>query len=343
MDFKSVSPLLTITGPTGSGKSSSALDLAQHFSAEIVNADSVQMYRGFEIGASQPTAADKQRCVHHLYGVLDPRQRSDVAEFIQLADDVVDELHRQQTIALLVGGSGMYVRSLFHGLAEIPDVPQELVLQKQLELSAIEKESDSRDDYFARVETLLKERDLRAAQLLHPSDTQRIVRALAVLEYTGKSLIEFQQEHAQGDKRFGGIVVYIEPDRQELYRRIDQRVLDMWKQGLVEEVQKLLSEYGDLAHAMGSIGYRHVCNFLKGEWSQEQAVELMQRDTRRFAKRQMTWWRNQPEKLSWTNRAFTESLIGIGEIEREYSRLADLEGESTEREIVFIPCRGITA
>lgn len=336
--------VLAITGPTGSGKSAAALQISQSLNAEIVNADSVQIYKGFRIGANQPSAADKQQCAHHLYEVLDPTKRSDVGEYLELVDSTITELHSRAMTPLVVGGSGLYLRTLFHGLVSIPDIPEEVIEKYQKELNEISKScshSKENEEYFTRVSELLKQHDQRAFAVLHPSDTQRIVRALAVISHTGRSLFEFQDEHAKGSVRYMGLVIYLEPERDALYRQINDRVLQMWEEGLVEEVEQLQAASSSKLHPLGSIGYRHVLKYLNAEWGQQQAIEYMQRDTRRFAKRQMTWWRNQPEKLGWKVSDFVDGKLTLSEICRNYEELRRKSVNTNNLEVAFQGCRSL--
>lgn len=334
-------PLLIITGPTGSGKSSLAVRIAQHLPVEIINADSVQLYKGFRILAGQPSDAQKAVCPHHLFEVLDPQHRSDVAEYLSLADPLIDEIQNRGKVVVVVGGTGMYIRALLHGLVELPEIPAHYENEARKQLAEIKSQACSAEEYQAAVRDLLIAEDPLMAEKLHPSDTQRIVRALAVKKATGQSLQSLQQSHAYTTQRYSALVVHLAPPREQLYNQINQRVDEMLTAGGQQEVAELVRRYGPDCHALQSIGYKHMLESLTGALEYAQAVELMKRDTRRFAKRQLTWWRNQPKKLGWQGEAQAAEKFNLSCLLREFERLCALAAGGADSFVAWYPCESV--
>lgn len=287
-------PILVVTGPTASGKSALGIRLAQMLAGEIVNVDSVQVYKDFTIGAAKPSAEELAQVPHHLLSYVEPETDYDAARFIQDAETVIAALQARQRLPIVVGGTGLYVRALVGGLVETPDI------SNQARLQVSDWESEGTECLYRQLLQL----DPRTATGLNPRDAQRIKRALLVVLSSGESLstlqsVHQQTVHQQSVHRYPGLLLILEPDRHELYRSIDARVDRMLEEGLVDEVVALQKRYSSDARPFGAIGYRHVCEHLAGRSTYEQMVEQLKRDTRRFAKRQMTWWRHQPTRLGW--------------------------------------------
>jgi tRNA dimethylallyltransferase len=274
--------VIVICGPTGIGKTSVGIELAEKFGGEIVSADSMQIYRYMDIGTAKPTVEEKRRIPHHMIDIVDPDEDYDAVQFSKQARAIIAELHNRDRLPFVVGGTGFYIKALLHGIFQSEPVnPQIRNRLKQ------ESEENGSDFLFER----LKEIDPSAAGRIHPNDSYRIIRALETIESSGKTISEHHQNHGFADDPFTALKIGLQLDRQNLYARIDERVDLMIEAGIVEEVTKLL-EMGYTAElkSMQSIGYRHVVEFLEEKLSWDECVRTLKRDTRRFAKRQFTWF-----------------------------------------------------
>lgn len=281
--------LLIITGPTGVGKSEAALALAAHMGAEIINADSQQVYRYMDIGTGKPTAAEQQRVRHHLIDIINPDEEFNAAIFRRLASIAIAEIENRRKRIIVCGGTGLYLRALTRGLFTGP--AQDLSLREALNAEA--------DEFgLARLYQRLTSVDPGAARI-HPNDRQRIVRALEVFTLTGRAISDWQKEHAFGQSDFETLVIGLQRERADLYAVINERCERMIADGLMDEVRQLIDRgYGLDLKPLQSIGYRHTGLVLKGQMPLDEAVALMKRDTRRLAKRQLTWFRSDPE-IEW--------------------------------------------
>jgi tRNA dimethylallyltransferase len=278
-----------LLGPTAVGKTGVALELAERLQAEIVNADSLQVYRELEIGTAKPTPLERARTPHHLIDVAAPPEPYDADRYGVEGRKVLADLHRRQVVPLVVGGTGLYLRALLHGLFE-EGAPNPLIrarLRRELLESGL-----------PRLHQRLGALDPATAGRLHPHDTYRILRALEVMESTGRPLSELLKAHRFRDCPFRVLKLGLARPRAELTERIELRVEAMLAEGLLKEVEGLLRRYPPDLKPLQSLGYRHLINFLKGQWSWEEAIELFKRDTRRYAKRQLTWFKADPE-VSW--------------------------------------------
>ena len=270
--------LLVLSGPTGSGKSELAVRIAEKIGAEIVNADSMQVYRGLDIGTAKPSAEELSRVPHHLLGIITPESSFSASDFRREAAAAIADIDRRGKKVIVVGGTGLYIRALLEGLVASPEGDPELRLQ------------------FADLggEELLQRLmlvDPETASRLHQNDRLRIVRALEVYSQTGRPISTFRSEHAFSGSYYDPLKMAIRVERQELYRRINLRVEQMLRDGLVAEVASQLAlGYSRDLKALRSIGYKEISAFLAGELSLDEAVNLIKRDTRRYAKRQMTWF-----------------------------------------------------
>lgn len=272
--------LLVLSGPTASGKTAVAISLARIFPLEIVSADSMQVYRGMDIGTAKPSPAERAETLHHLVDVADPDERYSAGRFVADAEAAIRGVRERGCLPLVSGGTGMYIRALLKGLDPLPSDP---VVRERL--SRRWKEDGGKALY----EELLRA-DPASAARIHPSDRVRVVRALEVREMTGDPASTRKASWSSGGSRYRVLFLVLAIDRAELYRRIDQRVDAMFQAGLVEEVKGLLAKgYGRGLSCMGALGYRHVLAHLLDGVSIEEAVGQMKRDTRRFAKRQVTW------------------------------------------------------
>lgn len=269
-----------IAGPTASGKSALALRLAEEIGGEIINADSMQLYRDLRVLTARPSADEEARAPHHLFGVVDAAEGWSVGRWLEAAKTVLASVKGP---AILVGGTGLYFKALTEGLAEIPPVPASV-------RTAVEARFDA--DGEAAIREALAKADPASAERIAPGDRQRLVRAMEVSEATGKALSDWQAETSGAVADWNAVV--LEPQRDLLYRRCDERLERMVEQGALEEVRALMARgLNPLLPAMKAVGVRELAAYLAGEATLPQALEAAQRETRRYAKRQMTWFRNQ--------------------------------------------------
>ena len=279
--------LVVITGPTATGKSSLALDLALKVRGEIISADSVQVYRGLDTGTAKPSPEERALVPHHLIDILDPDQEYSAALFRREADKIIERLHLRSTPIFVAGGTALYLKVLTRGLFRGPAGDPKL-------RSILRQKAETGGDEALHQE--LRRLDPEAASRIHIHDRFRITRALEVCILTGQPISHLQREHGFRENPYETLKVGLLWEREELYRRIDSRVEKMVKMGWVEEVQSLLNKgYSPGLKSLQSLGYKHIVAYLQGKGSLAEAVELTKRDTRRYAKRQMTWFRGDPE------------------------------------------------
>jgi tRNA dimethylallyltransferase len=274
--------VIVICGPTGVGKTAVGIQLAEKLDGEIISADSMQIYRYMDIGTAKPTAYEQSRIPHHMIDIVDPDENFDAVRFAEMARDKVMQLHQRGVMPLVVGGTGLYIKALLQGLFQ--SNPVDPKTRERLMKEAAENGSGILYDRLKRV-------DPDTADRLHPNDSYRIIRALETIESTGRSISEHQQDHGFSDQPFNALKICLQIDRQKLYERIDKRVDMMIEEGLVDEVKKLLAmSYSADLKSMQSIGYRHMVEFLAEQLPWDECVRTLKRDTRRFAKRQFTWF-----------------------------------------------------
>lgn len=263
--------------------------LARELDAEIISADSMQVYRGLDIGTAKPTLQELAEIPHHLIDIADPDHLFSAADFADAADDVIRNISKRGKRIIVAGGTGLYIRALLKGLIGAPGAVGGIRTELQKEAEKVGNE--------AMLERL-REVDPELASGLHPNNLVRIIRALEVHQLTGTPLSCQQQEHAFAVRRYESLQIGISVERRELYRRIDERVESMVREGLLDEVGSLLSlGFGRELKTMRSIGYKESAAFLNGEVTLDEAVRLIKRDTRRYAKRQLTWFKADPDIL----------------------------------------------
>ncbi len=284
-------PVIAIVGPTASGKSDLAVFLAESFSGEIVNYDSVQIFRHLNIGTAKPNAEELQRVPHHMIDIREPTEIYTAGDYQRDARRVLEEIRHRHKLPILVGGTGLYLRALTEGLFNGPK--RSTYWRNRLEMLAERKGR-------AHVHRLLSRLDPAAAARIAVRDKPKIIRALEVRLETGKALSEHLQEQPrQPLTGFDVRLIGLNPSREELYRRIDNRVQQMLDAGLVEEVRGLLARgIPPSAKPFEAIGYRHVIGDLDSCSPGQQTIRIIQRDTRHYAKRQMTWFRKQAD-VTW--------------------------------------------
>ena len=290
--------LVVVLGPTASGKTSLALDLGEHFQGEIVNCDSVAMYRELEIGTAKPTPAERSRVPHHLLDIVDPAGYITAGEYARLGRQALQEIKSRRRLPIVVGGTGLYLRALLEGLFPGPQRSEEL--RQRLR----EKEKQGGPGYLHR---LLRRLDPAAAVSIHTNDTPKLIRAIEVCLASRNKMTEMWKQGRDPLRGFTILRLGLNPDRDQLYARINARAQRMFDCGLVEETARLLARYGDAARPLQSLGYRQASQLLRGELERTAAVQAAQQAHRNYAKRQMTWFRREPEVV-W--------LTGFGDEER---------------------------
>jgi tRNA dimethylallyltransferase len=292
--------LVVILGPTAVGKSEVAMALAEHLPIEIVNGDALQVYRGLDIGTAKPSREDRERVPHHLIDILDPAETFSAGEFRRRALPVIEDIRKRGRTPVVVGGSGFYLRTLTGGISPIPPVP-----------AAIRSEVRDfwRREGLAAVRARLERADPETAARVPPEDTQRTLRALEVVLGTGKGLVHWwASEPPAGAVEIAARIGLTLP-RTLLYDRITRRVVKMAEAGWVEEVKELLAGgCATTSPAFQAIGYRQVVLHITGEWSLESALADTARETRRFAKRQLTWFRKEPD-IRWIDAGSSDETL----------------------------------
>lgn len=282
-------PLLgVILGPTASGKTALSLALAQKFDGEIVNCDSLAMYREFDIGTAKPTPVERGRAPHHFFDVIEPTEYMTAGEYARQARQVLAEINRRQHLPIVVGGTGLYLRALLEGLFPGPQRSEEL--RERLRRSAARLGPD-------HLHRILLRLDPTAVRRIHPNDAPKLIRAIEVCISSRQKISELWQ---QGRDRLRGFRILrfgLEPDRAALYDRINQRAAQMFEVGLIEETERLLQKYGATSRPLASLGYRQAVQLLHGELTREQAIQAAQQGHRNYAKRQMTWFRREPDVI----------------------------------------------
>ncbi len=277
--------LLVLSGPTASGKTGTAVTLARLFPLEIVNADSMQVYRGMDIGTAKPSPDVRKEISHHLVDVADPDETYSAGRYVPEAERAIQDVRTRGRFPLVVGGTGMYIRALLRGLDPLPSDPR---IRARL---AGRWEENGGKALFGELMRV----DPASAARIHPRDRVRVLRALEVAEITGEPASARRESWSAGRNRYRVLFLVLMIDRSELYRRIDSRVDEMFREGIVEEVRGLLAKgYGRGLSSMGALGYRHVLSHLLDGVSLEEAVGKMKQDTRRYAKRQITWLSGEP-------------------------------------------------
>lgn len=283
-------PLVVLVGPTAVGKSQVAIHLAKALETEVLTADSRQVYRGMDIGMDKPTLQERRGVPHRLIDLVDPDQPFNVGEYRRRALKEIERLYQEGRLPLIVGGTGLYIRALLRGLWDGPGA--DWTFRKDLEQVA------SRDG-LSSLHRRLAQVDPVSAARLHENDVVKIIRALEVHHLLGQPMSEIHRRHAFGERPFRALLIGLMRDRKALYRRVDERVDVELAKGLVEETRRLLAQgYGRHLGSMKGLGYRQIAGHLAGEYDFEEAVRRLKRDTRHFAKRQLTWFRKEPE-IEW--------------------------------------------
>jgi tRNA dimethylallyltransferase len=282
--------LVVVLGPTGSGKTALSLALAERFHGEIVNCDSVAMYREFEIGTAKPTAIERARAPHHLFDFVEPAAYITAGDYARQGREVLQQIKSRGALPVVVGGTGLYLRALLEGLFAGPQRSEEL--RRRLRGRAAEKGS-------AHLHRILSRLDPAAGVKIHANDVPKLVRAVEVCLASRTKVTEMWKQGRDPLRGFRIVRLGLDPDRDTLYERINQRARRMFDDGLVEETWTLLEKYGETARPLAALGYKQAVALIRGETDQKTALQAAQQAHRNYAKRQMTWFRREPDVTWW--------------------------------------------
>lgn len=302
--------VIVILGPTASGKTKLSIELAKDIRGEIVSADSMQIYKYMDIGTAKPDEEEKQGIKHYLIDEVTPDSEFSVARFQQLAKNYIDDIIDRSKVPIVSGGTGLYIDSLIYNI-EFGDTICDWELREKLKNEALEKGNEY-------LHNKLKEIDPEAAEKIHMNNVKRVIRAIEVYTYTKKTISMHQKESRRNPPKYNFTIFGLRMDREKLYERINQRVDLMMEKGLVQEVKKLVEMgYDNSTIAMQGIGYKEILSYLKGEITLDEAIYVLKRDTRHYAKRQLTWF-NRMEDVTWIdidqNSNLTEIIKNIKEV-----------------------------
>ncbi len=303
--------LLVLCGPTAVGKTELSLQIAERFSCEIVGVDSMQIYRHMDIGTAKPTVAERSRIPHYLIDIVDPDEDYTLGTFVRDAEEAIQSIYSHKNIPLLTGGTGLYLKGLLNGVFDelVGSDKESTTTPKKTDTIKQNLRERLAEEGSQKLHNELAEFDPESAQRIHPNDAQRILRGLEIFYCTGIPWSKHLANQSKKNLRYQALKIGLTRPRKELYARIDQRVQQMTEQNLLAEVKNLLAMgYDNKLKSMQSIGYRHMINFIEGNWSWEQTLELLARDTRRYAKRQYTWFNNDPE-IIWHDVGETDKIF----------------------------------
>lgn len=280
--------LVVVLGPTASGKTALSLALAERFHGEVVNCDSVALYRDFEIGTAKPTASERARVPHHLLDIADPNDSMTAGQYARLARGTLAEIKSRDKLPIVVGGTGLYLRALLDGLFPGPQRSEEL--RERLRQRAGKKGGQ----YLHNV---LRRLDADAATKIHANDVPKLIRAIEVCLTSRRKMTEMWKQGRDPLTGFRVLRMGLNPKRDALYVRINQRAQNMFDAGLVEETKLLLEKYGNAARPLSTLGYKQAMQFLRGQIDLKTAMQAAQQAHRNYAKRQMTWFRREPDVM----------------------------------------------
>ncbi|MFW5991755.1 MAG: tRNA (adenosine(37)-N6)-dimethylallyltransferase MiaA [Halanaerobiaceae bacterium] len=286
-------PLVVIAGPTAAGKTNISLKIARRINGEIISADSMQIYRGMDIGTAKVSRRERALVKHHMIDIINPDHKFSVADFQERVERLIPEIINRGNLPLMVGGTGLYIKAVVEGFL-FPEMKKDPDLRKKLQKKA---ESYGRE----HVHNMLKEIDPVSADKIHPNDLRRTIRAIEVYRQTGQTMSYFKRVQEEKPDRYYTLMFGLTREREELYERINKRVDLMLEEGLIEEVKELLNKGYDISStALQGLGYKEIISYIKGEYGLQEAVRILKRDTRHFAKRQISWFKRDSD-IIWFN------------------------------------------
>lgn len=288
--------VIIIVGPTAVGKTKLSIDLAKRISTEVISGDSMQVYKGMDIGTGKITESEMEDIPHHMLDILSPDEPFSVAEYQRVVQQKITELNNKEMVPLLVGGSGLYIQSVLYNYI-FSEQKRDEVLTKELEDRIVREGNVSLHEELKQVDPL-------QAVSIHPNNKRRLIRALETYYTTGKTMSERHAEQ-RNEPMYEHVIIGLEMERAQLYEQINQRVDQMIKDGLVEEVTNLYNSGYEHSQSMKAIGYKEIIPYIKGETDLETAVNLLKRNSRRYAKRQYTWFKNKMN-IQWYNLSETK-------------------------------------
>ncbi len=284
--------VIVLCGPTASGKTSLSIELAKRINGEIVSCDSMQIYKDMDIGTAKPTEEEKQGIKHYLIDFLSPDKRYSVADYKKDAEQSIEEILKKGKVPIIVGGTGLYVNSLIYNI-EFKDNKIDIEYRNKLE-NIINTEG------LEKLYEIAQKIDSEAMENISKNDKKRIMRVLEIYNQTGKTKTELEIESRKNEPKYRYIVFTLDMDREKLYERINKRVDLMIEKGLIKEVEKLVNTYKSMPTAIQGLGYKEVVDYLNGSYSKEEMIEKIKMETRRYAKRQLTWFRKNKDAI-WLN------------------------------------------
>lgn len=284
--------VIVICGPTASGKTGLSIELAKKINGEIVSCDSMQIYKDMTIGTAKPTQEEMQGITHYLIDFASPDMRYSVADFIKDAKDAINSILKKGKVPIVVGGTGLYIDNLIYNI-KYPEIEIDINYRNELEEMI---QNQGLEIAYQKA----KEIDLEATQKISCNDKKRIMRILEIYHQTGKTKTQLEAESRNEEPPYKYLVYAIEMEREKLYDRINKRVDIMIEQGLIQEVENLIKKYNCFPTAMQGLGYKEVVEYLQGKTTKEEMIEILKMETRRYAKRQLTWFRKNKE-IKWIN------------------------------------------
>ena len=303
-------PMVVLTGPTAVGKTALSIDLAKKINGAIISADSMQVYKYMDIGSAKITKEEMQGIDHYLIDELMPEDEFNIVQFQKMAKEALDKIYSKGQIPIITGGTGFYIQGLLYDI-DFDAQNQNDSIRKELEAFAVEKGAH-------QLHELLKDIDPVSYDIIHENNVKRVIRAIEFYRISGYTISEHNQQEKQKESPYNFAYFVLNDDRENLYKRIDKRVDIMVKQGLVEEVRRLHQMgYSKDMVSMQGLGYKEILRSFEGEYSMEEAIDIIKRETRRFAKRQITWFRREKEVI-WINKNeynYSNDLI-IDEMEK---------------------------
>ena len=285
-------PLLVLLGPTAVGKTKLSLAIAREINAEIISADSMQIYCKMNIGTAKVSPEIQKEISHHMIDIISPEENFSVAAYQKAVDKLIPRICNQQKIPLIVGGTGLYIKAVTKGFL-LPPMKKNKALRNKLGKKANQEGKKA-------VHKKLQQIDPELAQKLHPNDLRRVIRGIEIYHQTGKTRTYYQKKQKQQPDRYHFLKIGLKRSRQELYQRINRRAQEMINQGLISEVKKLINEYQLSPTALQALGYKEIFGYIEGKYDKKKALRLIQRNTRHYAKKQLTWFKRDRD-IHWFN------------------------------------------